>query len=225
MVQTNVAVNDEVGNVACQRNISDLINHTQNVSYCGEDFVGDIGTFLTEFGNLQTGTVSAVVTGLSISLTAAGKVTVDATGHQHDASPHEAGLPLGYADMSDIFPHEATEAFVAWDGYGVPNFGVTLGADSSPSGASVSLSMSHIDQMNESGAHLVGKNITPRAEVSMDFVGIPTSNTAALLEADFDGNVNKMLAPLVDSEDANTSNSEFDTFSFTSHANTDLATA
>jgi len=71
---------------------------------------------------------------------------------------------------------------------------------------------------------LVGKNLTPRAELSMDFVGIPTSNTAALLEADFDGNTNKMLVPLVDSEDSSDSNSDFDTFAFTAHANTDLAT-
>ena len=220
-VQTNVAVNDEVGNVACQRSISDIINYTQSASYCGADFVGDMGTFLTQFGNFQT---IGVVTGLSFSLSAAGYVTVDITGHQHDANAHAAGLTLGYADMSDIFPHEITEAFVAWDGYGVPDFGVTLGADSSPSGASVSLSMSHVDQMNESGAHLVGKNITPRAEISMDCVGIPTSNTAALLEADFDGNVKKMLVPLVDSADSNDSNSDFDTFAFSAHANTDLAT-
>lgn len=219
--QSNVPVNDEVGNVSCQRNISDIISYTQSASYCGSDFVGDLATFLTEFGNFQT---VGVLTGLSISLSASGYVTVDLTGHQHDENAHEAGLAIGHADMSDFFPHEVGESFENWDGFGVPDFGVTVGADASPASASVSFSMNHVDQMGETGSHLVGKNLTPRAELSMDFVGIPTSNTAALLEADFDGNTNKMLVPLVDSEDSSDSNSDFDTFAFTAHANTDLAT-
>ena len=223
VVETNVAVNDEVGNVECQRNISDITNYTQSASYCGSDFVGDMGTFLTKFGDVQT---IGVVTGLSISLSASGYVTIDITGHQHAANAHSAGLTLGYADVSDFFPHETGEAFLAWDGFGIPDdYDITVGATSSASSASVSFSMNHVDQADESGDHLVGKNITPRCELSMDFVGIPTSNTAALLEGDFDNATSDMLSPLVDSLDTNDSNSDFDTFAFTAHANTDLATS
>jgi hypothetical protein len=222
VVETNVAVNDEVGNVECQRNIADITNYTQSASYCGSDFVADMGTFLTKFGDLQT---IGVVTGLTVNMTASGYVTIDITGHQHATNAHAAGLTLGYADVSDFFPHEVGEAFEAWDGFGVPDFGVTLGADSSFASASVTFSMNHVDQMDEAGDHLVGKNITPRCELSADFVGVPTSNTAALLEADFDANTNDMLVPLVDSTDTNDSNSDFDTFAFAAHANTDLAIA
>ena len=223
IVETNVAVNDEVGNVECQRNISDITNYTQNATYCGSDFVGDLATFLTKFGDFQT---IGVVTGLNISMSASGYVTVDITGHQHAANPHAAGLGLGYADVSDFLPHETGEAFVAWDGFGIPaDYDITVGAVSSASSATVTFSMNHVDQMDEAGDHLVGKNITPRCELSMDFVGVPTSNTPALLEADFDAATNDMLSPLVDSTDTNDSNSDFDTFAFAAHANTDLATA
>jgi len=225
VVETNVAVNDEVGNVECQRNIADMINYSQSATYCGTNFVGDITTFLTQFGNAQTGTVTAVVTGISLSMSAQGYVTIDLTGHNHAENAHAAGLTLGYADVSDFLPHEAGEAFVAWDGFGVPDFGVTLGDNASPSGASVTFSMNHVDQMDESGDHLVGKNITPRCELSMDFIGVPTSNTASALETDFDVNTNDMLSPLVDSFDTNASNSDFSTFAFVAHANTDLASA
>ena len=222
VVETNFAVNDEVGNVECQRNIADITNYTQSATYCGSDFVGDLGTFLTKFGDFQT---IGVVTGLTINMTASGYVTLDITGHQHAENAHAAGLTLGYADVSDFLPHEVGEAFEAWDGFGVPDFGITVGSNSSPSSATVTFSMNHVDQIDEDGDHLVGKNITPRCELSMDFIGVPTSNTSALLETDFDGNTNDMLSPLVDSTDTNDSNADFDTFAFTCHANTDLATS
>lgn len=218
---TNVNVQDEKGNVACETNIEDITNYTQSASYCGTDFVGDFGTFLTQFGNAQN---SKVVTGITINMTAGDYVTVDIEGHNHDNNPHAAGLALGYADVSDFLPHELTEPFNAWDGFGVPDFGVTTGADSSPISATASFSMNHVDQIDEEGAHLVGKNITPRCELTMDFSGVPTSNTPTLLEADFDALTNDMLDPLVDSTDTSDSNSDFDSFSFAAHAHTDLAT-
>lgn len=219
---TTAAANDELGNVACQRNIADMTNYTQNAVYCGSDFITDLGTFLTKFGDVQG---SKVVAGLNINMTAAGYVTVDITGHNHGTNAHAAGLTMGYADVSDFLPHEVGEAFASWDGFGVPDFGITLGDNASPSSASVSFSMDHKDAQDEEGAHLVGKNITPRCELSMDFQGIPTSNTATLLEADFGALTNDMLVPLVDSVDSSDSNADFDTFSFTAHANPLLATA
>ena len=219
---TAVNVMDEVGNVECETIITDITNYTQSASYCGSDFVTDMGTFLTQFGDAQN---SKVVTGLTINMTAGGYVTIDITGHNHAENAHEAGLSLGYADVSDFLPHEVGEAFESWNGFGVPDFGVTTGSDTSASSATVTFAMNHVDQTDENGDHLVGKNITPRCELSMDFVGIPTSNTKTLLNADFDGNTNDMLGCVTDSVDSNDSNSDFDTFSFTAHAHTDLATS
>ena len=229
--RTNVQALDELGNVACQRSVGVQTEYTQTANYCGTDFVSDLGTFLTKFGDVQS---SKIVTGLSVTLSAAGYVTVQVSGHNHAENAHAAGLTVGYADVSDFFPHAAAvtgppavpaEPFYAWDGFGVPSFGVTLGDNASPSSASVTFSMNHVDTNDENGDHFVGKNITPKCELKMDFEGIPTSNTAALIEADFgamDGNV---LVPIVDSIDASDSNSAFDTFSFTAHANPALATA
>ena len=229
VVETNVAVNDEVGNVECQSNIADITNYTQSATYCGSDFMTDIGTFLTQFGDFQT---IGVVTSLTINMSAGNYVTIDITGHQHGANAHAAGLTLGYADVSNFLPHEATESFVSWDGFGIPEdttagdtvFKITGGGNASPSSASVTFSMDHKDQTDEAGAHLVGKNITPRCEGSVDFIGVPTSVTTTALEADFASNVNNMDTPLCDSTDTNDSNSDFDTFACAFHANVDLAT-
>jgi hypothetical protein len=180
---TNFQVMDENGNVSCESNISDIVNYTQSAQYCGSDFVGDLGTFLTQFGNVQT---TPCLTGLTINMTASDYCTIDLEGHNHIQNSHEAGLDLGYADVSDFLPHEdaatagADEAFYNWDGFGVPDFGVTVGTNASPSSATVTFSMTHVDQINEAGEHLVGKNITPRCELSMDFSGTPTSNQASL---------------------------------------------
>jgi len=220
---TAVNVMDEVGNVACETIITDITNYTQSASYCGSDFMTDIGTFLTKFGDVQN---SKVVTGLTINMTAGGYVTIDITGHNHAENAHAAGLTLGYADVSDFLPHEATEAFISWDGFGIPaDYDITVGANSSSSSASVTFAMNHVDQTDENGDHLVGKNITPRCELSMDFVGIPTSSTDTLLNADFAAATNDMLDAVTDSVDSSDSNSDFDTFSFAAHAHTDLATS
>ncbi len=218
----NVATNDELGNVACQRNIGGVTRYTQNATYCGADFIGDLGTFLTEFGNVQN---SILVESISIGMSAEGYATVDITGHQHDENTHVAGIDVGYADVSDFLPHEVGEAFEDWDGFGVPDFGITLGDNATPQSATVSFTMNHIDKNDPQGDHFIGKSITPRCELNMDFIGIPTSNTATLLEADFDGNTNDMLDPLVDSVAESDSNSDFETFSFTAHANTTLETS
>jgi hypothetical protein len=220
--RTNVQALDELGNVACQRSVGTQTEYTQTANYCGTDFVGDLGTFLTKFGDVQN---SKIVTGLSATLSAAGYVTVQVTGHNHAENAHDAGLTVGYADVSNFFPHETGEPFKSWDGFGVPTFGVTVGDNASPSGASVTFSMNHIDTNDQNGDHLVGKNITPKCELKMDFEGIPTSNTAALLETDFGAMTSDMLVPLVDSTDSSDANSKFDTFSFTAHANPLLATA
>jgi len=219
---TNVTVQDELGNVSCERVIDDITSYTQSAGYCGSDFVSDFGAFLTEAGNVQG---DKIVTGWTINMTAGEYCTIDVTGHNHDTNPHVAGLTVGYADVSDFLPHELTEAFNAWNGFGVPDFGITLGADASPSSATVTFAMNHVDTIDEQGKHLVGKNITPRCELSMDFSGVPTSNTKTLLDADFAANTNSMLGAITDTTDSNDNNNEFDSFALTAHAHTDLATS
>lgn len=217
-----VTVLDEFGNVSCERVITDITTYTQSSQYCGTDFITDLGDFLLKFGDVHGG---KCLTGLTVNMTAGEYCSVDMEGHNHTANAHAAGLTLGYADVSDFLPHEITEAFVAWNGFGVPDFGITVGADASPSSATATFSMTHVDQIDEQGAHLVGKNITPRCELTIDFSGIPTSNTFTLLDVDFAANTNNMLGALTDSTDANDANTEFDSFSLTAHAHTDLETA
>lgn len=213
---TNVLVMDESGNVACEQNIADITNYTQSAGYCGSDFVADFGTFLTTFGEVQN---SKAVTGITINMTAGEYCTVDIEGHNHANNAHTS---LSYADVSDFLPHEVAEAFNAWDGFGVPDFGIVVGAAASPISATVTFNMNHVDQVDESGDHLVGTNITPRCELSMDFSGIPTSQTISALETDMAANTNSMLTPLVDSFDSNDSNSDFDSFAFAAHAHSNI---
>ena len=224
----NVTVMDESGNVSCETNIFDITNYTQSAGYCGTDFLTDLGTFATQFGTVQG---SKIVTGVSISMSAGEYCTIDVEGHNHDENAHAAGLSIGYADVSDFLPHEVGEAFAGWNGFGVPDFGITLGDNASPISATVSFAINHVDQIDEAGDHLVGKNITPRCELSMDFSGIPTSLSGAdsdavkaALLADFQGNTSDMLGAICDTYDKNDGNSEFDSSTFTAHAHASLAT-
>ena len=224
---TNHQALDELGNVACQKNIADIIPYTQSgITYCGSDLVGDLGTFLTQFGDVQN---SILLTGLTINFTGAGGyATLDLVGHQHASNPHVAGLTVGYSDVSDFLPHEVGEAFVAWDGTGIPDFGIDLGtpATASPSGGSVSFSFStHDDKMDTDGSHLVGKNITPICELSLDFEGIPADNTVADIQTALRANTNSMLDVLVDDFVLSDANTAGDTASFPAHANPLLETA
>lgn len=220
---TNPQVQDELGNVSCERVIQDRTDYTWSGQYCGSDFVGDLGTFLTEFGNVQNG---KLVDSVSITFTSADYVSIDVNGHNHDVNAHEAGLAVGYCDVSDFLPHEIGESFASFTGFGVPDFGVTLGDNATPSGATVTFSFgTHDDKVDESGDHFVGKNITPRAELTIDFVGIPTSNTTTLLDADWVANTNDMLGCVTDTVSQSDSNTDVDTFALTAHAHPALATA
>jgi len=206
---TNVATNDEVGNVVCDKNIEDMTNYTETASYCGSDLVTDLGILITTFGDVAN---SKCITGLTLSFTAAQYMTVEVAGHQHDTEPHLTGDTTGSADMSAFLP---TPAFTTFDGFGVPDWGVIVGADASPSSATVAFTMTHVDKIDELGKHLDGKNITPRAELSMEFSGLPTSVTVVALETD-------LASLLVDSLDFGDSNSDYDTFAFTAHGHADI---
>ena len=238
---TNPSAMDELGNISCEKIINDITNYNRSYQYCGTDFMGDfVDTrdapvpFLENIGCTFD---SKMVTGISINMTKADYCTVDITGHNHAVNPHDGGatptgetradaLALGIYDGSDFLPHEVDEAFKDWDGFGIPDFGITLGATATPSSASVTFSFgTHDDQIDEEGQHFVGKNITPRCELSFDTVGIPTSNTKALLNVDFAANTNDMLGCVADSVDSNDGSVEADTFALSAHANPALATS
>jgi hypothetical protein len=239
---TNLVVNDEFGNVDCEQNIADVISYTQSAQYCGTDFDGDLkdgrATPVSILANMGCTFGGKLLTSLTINMTAGEYCSIDLEGHNHDTSfatgnAHDGGtdplvtdrtqaLKLGLADFSTFFV--AGAGLATWDGFGVPDFGVTTGSDSSPSSATMTLSLNHVDQIDEAGQHLVGKNITPRFELSVEFSGVPTSNTPALLEADFDTLLTPWTDVIVDSTDTNDTNSEFDSFSFTAHGPIDLET-
>jgi len=219
----NAQALDEAGNVACQRNTGGQTDLTQEAKYCGSDFVTDLGTILTKFGDVHG---AGILTGLTITPALADYVSISLAGHQHAVNPHVAGLTNGYVDVSDFLPHELTEAFKSWDGFGIPDFGIAIGDDAAIASCSIAFSFgAHPDPMDQNGDHLIGKNLTPKCDLNMSFVGIPTSNTRALIEADLAANTNHMFTPLVDSTDASDSNVDYDAFSFVAHANPALATA
>jgi len=231
---------DNVGNVECETITTDITSYSQEAMYCGSDFMGDFvdtsGTPVSFLENFGCTFNSKLVDSISINMTKGEKCTVSISGHNHDTNPHDGGatptgatradaLALGIADVSDFLPHEVAEAFNGWDGFGVPDFGITTGDNATPASASVTFSFgTHADEVDEAGKHFVGKNITPKCELSMEFTGVPTSNTAALLNTDFDGNTNDMLGCVVDSVDLSDGNTSADTFAFVAHAYTDLAT-
>ncbi len=178
-------------------------------SYCNAtpDIKADFATFLTQFGDVQN---SKIVTQIVINFTAGQYATGDVTGHNHDTNSHAAGIPVGYTDASTAVPASA--------GFGVPDFGLTLGTDASPTSATLTLTMDHRDTPGQDGEHWVGKNITPTVELTMEIEGIPTSQTAAAIESDLTGWT-------VDSFGPSDGNQAFDTYALSAHRYFDLVTA
>ena len=237
---TNHQVLDETGNVACQKNVTDITNYTQSgITYCGSDLVGDLGTMLTQFGNVTS--TGILMNSLTINFAAGGGyATIELAGHQHAANAHAAGITVGYADVSDFLPHEAAaasfstndESFYNWDGTGIPDFGINLGtpATATPSGGSVTFSFgAHDDKTDGDGNHFVGKNLTPTCSLSLDFEGIPADNTAALIQVALrkngvtaGGGLLGMYSVWVDDRAPSDANTTGDTFSFPAHANPSL---
>jgi len=236
----NPTANDESGNVSCEKVITDTTNYSQNLKYCGTDFIADFKDtstapvpFLENFGGTFN---SKLVTAITISFNKVDYCTIDITSHNHEVNAHDGGatptgatrsdaLALGICDVVDFLPNDTGEAFDGWNGFGIPDFGITLG-EAAPDGGSVSFSFgSHNDKTDDQGDHLVGKNLTPKCELSLDFVGVPTSNTKALINIDLAANTEAMLGAVCDSVATNDDNLEFDTFSCVIHAYPSLATA
>ena len=198
---------DASGNVECETGINNRTEYSGNYAYCNATpAIGtDLATLVSTFGAVAD---SKLVTALNINFTAGQYATVDITGHNHDSNPHTASV-AGVSDVSTAVPASA--------GFGVPDFGITLGTDSTPISASLSFSLNHIDENDADGEHWVGTNTTPRAELSMEFLGLPTSVTVAAIETDLGAGW------LVDSNGASDGNQELDHFTLTAHKHFDLA--
>ena len=197
-------IQDANGNEECETMINSRDEVTANYDYCNAvPAIGtDLATLLTKFGDVHGG---YKVTQLVIEFAAGQYAKVSITGHQHAAATHAAGLPAGYADVS--------AAVIAGAGFGVPTFtGVTLGTDATPASATITFSMNHVDVLAADGTHFVGKNLTPTAEISVAYEGVPTT-------------AQPMTGWTTDSYGGDDSNSEFDKYEVTAHRYFDLATA
>ncbi len=195
------------GDIQCETGVNNRSSYTNTYAYCNSTpaIHTDLATLLSTFGAVAD---SKLVTALTINFTAGQYATVDITGHNHDDNEHTASV-AGVANVTSIVP--------AGSGFGVPAaaFGVVLGTNSTPISATLAFSLNHIDELDSTGEHWVGKNTTVRAELSLELLGIPTSTTVAALEAG-------MTGWTVDSNGGTDGNQELDHFVITAHQNVDL---
>jgi hypothetical protein len=212
----NVAIQDRVGNVACERTLADRTDVTQTYKYhrpLSPDFITDLLEFASNFGDVQyrggADALKLTQTRMTINMKASDYAELEIEGHRHAVNPH-VPHDLRTVDIRDAIP---PISFANWDGFGIPDWGLTL-TNASPSSATLSFSVNHLDEVQENGDHLVGQNANCRVELTMDFVGIPDYPTASGIEDDLE-----QLGYLVDSINLNDSNADFDTFSFTAHLN------
>lgn len=197
---------DADGNNECETMINNMTNYTNSLAYCNAtpDIKTDLGTHLTTFAGVFD---SKLLDSLTINFEAGAYATVDAAGHNHDNNAHADGSSLGRADVSAAVPASA--------GFGVPDFGLTLGTNATPISASLVFAGNHIDQNDADGEHWVGKTTNIRADLTLDIEGLPTSQTVAAIESDLTGWT-------VNTNGGIDSNQEFDTFSIAAHRYFDI---
>jgi len=196
---------DGSGNVQCETMINNRTEYTNSYAYCnGTPAIGtDLSTLLSAFGAVAD---SKLQTALTINFTAGAYATVDITGHNHDNNEHTLSVS-GVADVSGAVP--------ASSGFGVPSYGLTVGADSTPISSTLSFSLNHIDENDADGEHWVGTNTTVRAELTLELLGLPTSQTVAAIEGD-------LTDWTVDTNGGTDGNQELDHFIITAHQHFDL---
>jgi hypothetical protein len=143
-----------------------------------------------------------IITGCNINATAGQYVTLQLTGHNHPERVHGSDV-RGFNLSTEL------AELASWDGFGVPDMGVTTGNDASPTSLSISITCPHQDVNDADGTHLIGYNQPPKIDINMGFEGIPTSKTEAAIETD--------SGFIVDSVDESSANSAFKTFAFSGH--------
>jgi len=191
---------DASGNNECETGINNRTEYSNSFAYCNgtPDIKTDLGTIASKFGAV---TDSKAPTDMTINFAAGEYATLDISGHNHDNNPH-TWTTDNYSDMSTAIPAGA--------GFGCPDFGLTLGTDATPISATLTFSLNHIDEQDADGEHWVGKNTTPRCELSLETLGLPTSQTVAAIEGDLTGWT-------VDTNGPADGNQELDRFIITAH--------
>ena len=201
--ETIATMLDDEGNQQCSTGgLNSTTEYTNDFSYCNAtpDIATDLNTLLTEFGNVFD---SKKQTGMTVGFNAGEYATVSITGHQHTENAHNTGTTEGMADVS-------AGGIPAGAGFGVPTFaGQVDGADASPVSATVTYGFNHVDREGEDGNHFVGKNITCRAELTVEWVGTPTTPEATGWETMSKG--------------SNDANEDFDGYTYTAEKYYDLS--
>lgn len=105
-----------------------------------------------------------VLTGISVSTSATGFVSMTLTGHQHANNAHADTLKKVAHDIS------LSKAFGSQD-----FMSATPGANASLESSSVDITVQHIDVQNGDGDHLVGENYDGRITFSQTWHGVPTT--------------------------------------------------
>jgi hypothetical protein len=198
---------DASGNVEAETMINSRTEYKATYKYEGTSLATDLSTYLTEFGNVVTGfsNTNIAVTEMSVRFEAGQYPTIDMTGHVHTANPHEAGTAAGYINCQSCIASSA--------GFGIPTWsGQTIGANATPSSASVTISFNHVDKIAQNGTHFAGKNIRGQATMTESFIGLPTTPTPTGWTAD------SYSTSVADS------NEDFDTSEWSGHRYYDLAT-
>jgi hypothetical protein len=191
---------DALGNSQCETMIDAKTDYEADYEYCNvSPAIGtDLGAFLTSFGAVSDG---KLVTSLEIGFSAGKQATVKLKGHNHDTNAHATGT--GVANVSEAVP--------ATSGFGVPTFaGVTTGTVSTPIEATLTFEMNHVDKVGSAGTHFVGKNITPKATLTVKYQGVPS------VAQPMTGWTTDTYGPADDNKD-------FDTYIVTAHRYFDLA--
>lgn len=166
--------------------------YSLSAGYCGTALVTDLSVIATTFGVVAD---AKAPTELIITWRNDAQPEVTINGHNHDANAHAVSPALATYNISADIP--------ANGGVIVPDIWANAaGAVSDPISVTLRFSLEHVDQNNADGAHFVGENKNCRADVTAEYVGVPSLTTTGWA---------------VDSVVSADSNSAFDTTTYTAH--------
>ena len=112
-----------------------------------------------------------ILTGISLSTSATGFVSMTLTGHQHANNAH--------VDNLKKVAHGVTLS----GSFGTTDFmGATPGANASLESSSCDITVQHIDVQNGDGNHLVGENFDGRIAYSQTWHGVPTTASSGSID-------------------------------------------
>jgi len=191
-LQDYAVVPDADGDVAggCEDAGSNKRNeYTGTTQYCGTDIVSDAGVLFTTFGEVAN---SKAVDDITVTFRLDQYPEMTINGHNHDTNAHEA---LDDADVSSVIPGST-------GGVGCPDIWSNAAANADPISVTVRFTLEHVDQNDADNEHFVGANKNFKAEVTAEYVGVPTLTTTGWK---------------IDSENTADSNGEFDSYTITAH--------